>query len=73
MTDTNAVELPSLPARLVAVLFSPGRLMEQLAETPRWATALVVSALLIGLSMALIPADLFMEVQRQAAMERVAL
>ena len=70
MTDTNAVELPSLPARLVAVLFSPGRLMEQLAETPRWAAALVVSALLIGLSMALIPADLFMEVQRQAAMER---
>ncbi len=70
MTETSEVTLPSLPARLVAVLFSPGRLMEQLAETPRWVGALLVSAFLIGLSMALIPTDLFMEVQRQAAMER---
>lgn len=70
MTDASEVALPGLPARLVAVLFSPGRLMEQLAETPRWVGALLVSAILIGVSMALIPADLFMEVQRQAAMER---
>lgn len=63
-------KLPSLPARLVAVFFSPGRLNEQLAENPRWAGALLVSAVLIGLSMALLPAELFLEVQRQAAMER---
>lgn len=62
--------LPGLPARLVAVFVSPGRLMEQLAEEPRWLGALVVSALLIGLSVTLIPAEVFLEVQRQAALER---
>jgi hypothetical protein len=62
--------LPPLPARLVAVFFSPGRLVAQLAENPKWAGALLVSALVVGVSMALIPAELFVEAQRQAAMER---
>jgi hypothetical protein len=62
--------LPPLPARLLAVFFSPGRLTEQLAANPRWLGALLISAALVGISMALIPADLFFEVQRQAAMER---
>ena len=68
--EREASSLPSLPARLVAVFVSPGRLMEQLAEEPRWLGALVVSALLIGLSVTLIPAEVFLEVQRQAALER---
>ncbi len=62
--------LPSLPARLLAVLFSPGRLMAQLAERPKWAGAMLVAAALIGLSMGLIPAEVLMEVQREAALER---
>lgn len=62
--------LPSLPARLVSVFFSPGRLMARLAEHPRWVGALLASALVVGVSMALIPTELFVEAQRQAAIER---
>lgn len=62
--------LPALPARLVAVFFSPGKVMEQLAEQPKWWGALLVAALIVGLSMALIPADLFLEINRQQALER---
>lgn len=71
--ETRQVEertLPSLPARLLAVFFSPGRLMAQLAENPKWAGALLVSAVVVGVSMALIPTELFLEAQRQAAIER---
>lgn len=64
------VTLPPLPARLVAVFFSPGRLMAQLAERPKWAGAILVSAVVVGMSMTLIPTELFLEAQRQAAMER---
>jgi hypothetical protein len=62
--------LPPLPARLVSVFLSPGRLMAQLAERPRWVGALLVSAVVVGLSMTLIPTELFLEAQRQAAMQR---
>jgi hypothetical protein len=65
-------ELPGLPSRLVAVFFSPGRLVEQLARDPKWLGALLVTAIIAGVSMALVPADLFMEANRQAAMERGA-
>lgn len=63
-------DLPALPRRLLQVFINPGRLCEQLAEKPRWAGALVVSAVLIGSSMLLIPVEVFMEAQRAAAMER---
>lgn len=62
--------LPSLPARLLAVFVSPGKLMKQLAEEPKWIGALVVSAVIVGLSVALIPAEVFLETQRRAALER---
>lgn len=64
------VSLPALPIRLMNVLFSPGRLMEQLAERPAWAGAMLVSAILVGAGIALIPAELIMEANRQAAIER---
>ena len=70
--EREAAELPPLPSRLIAVFFSPGRLMEQLADTPRWAASLLVVVALITLSVALIPADIFMELNRQAALERGA-
>lgn len=69
-TEPLAPTLPSLPTRLLWVFVSPGNLAARLAETPRWVGALLVSAALIGLSMALIPIDVFMEAQRQAALER---
>ena len=64
--------LPGLPARLASVFFSPGTLMDQLVREPRWIGALLVSALVVGLSVALIPVEVFMEVNREAAMERGA-
>ncbi len=61
--------LPSLPARLVAVFFSPGKLMEQLAAEPRWVGVLLVGAIAAGLSAALIPIDLIVEANRQQMLE----
>lgn len=63
-------DLPALPMRLLWVFVSPGRLNERLAENPKWLGALVVATVLVGLSMALIPPELFMEAQRQAMLER---
>lgn len=64
--------LPPLPRRLLQVFVSPGVLADRLAVTPRWLSALVVSAVLVGLSTALIPVDVFLDAQRAAAIERGA-
>ncbi len=68
-TGSEAV-FPSLPTRLMWVFVSPGRLMGRLAENPVWAGALLVSTVLVVLSVALIPVEVFMEVNREAAIER---
>ena len=70
--EESSSRLPSLPSRLVSVFFSPGKLMEHLVEQPRWFGALLAGGLLIGLSVSLIPVEVFMEANRQAAMERGA-
>jgi hypothetical protein len=57
--------IPSLPARLVQVFFSPGQLFEALKEKPAWAGPIIVSALFVGLSTLLIPADIMVEATRQ--------
>lgn len=62
--------LPPLHVRLFWVFFSPGKLMERLAATPRWLAAVLVSSALVGLAVGLTPPELMMEVQRQAAIER---
>lgn len=64
--------LPSLPVRLVWVLASPGKLMDALAETPRWLGPMLVSVMLVSASVALIPPEIMLESQRVAAMERGA-
>jgi len=69
-SGTGQAPLPALPARLAAVFFSPGRLMRQLTDNPAWLGALLVSAAVVGLSMLLIPSELFIEAQREAALER---
>lgn len=68
--EADATDLPPLPLRLVQVFMSPGKLNKRLAENPRWFGALAVSTVLVVLSTALIPADIFADAQRQAAMER---
>ena len=72
VAEEDESSLPALPARLVAVFFSPGRLMDELVLDPRWIGALLAGAALVGLSVALIPVDVFMEMNRQAALERGA-
>ncbi|MEM7417808.1 MAG: YIP1 family protein [Gemmatimonadota bacterium] len=62
-------EMPSLPVRLVWAFFSPGRLMDRLAEKPLWGAALLTSAVIVALSVALIPIDIFLETQRQAMID----
>ena len=64
------VALPSLPMRLAQVFYSPGHLMEALAERPRWVGPLLLSSLLVALSVALVPTEILIEAQRQAALER---
>lgn len=70
--DSDDVAFPSLPARLLQVFYSPGRLMEALAERPKWLAPMLISAVLVGLSVALVPTELFIETQRRAALERGA-
>lgn len=65
-------DFPSLPKRLLYVFVSPGKLTEHLAENPKWVGAMAATALLIGFSMTLIPVEIFLEMQRQAALERGA-
>lgn len=65
-------DLPPLPLRLLQVFVSPGVLAERLAVTPKWLTALLVSAVVVGLATLLIPVDVFLEAQRAAAIERGA-
>ena len=69
-SDAAQGPLPGLPARLLEVFLDPGRLMERLASEPRWADALVVGAAVVTLSVALIPVDIFIEMNRQAMLER---
>lgn len=59
-----------LPRRLLDVFFSPSKLGRELARDPRWIGALLVMLGLIALSSALLPAEMFAEVQRRAALQR---
>ena len=67
--EAEQSDVPSLPSRLFNVFLSPGKVMETVAKNPVWAGALLVGALLVALQTALIPFDMIMETQRQAALE----
>ena len=68
--ELDDVDLPALPKRLLMAFVSPGKLGEHLAEHPRWVAALLVSTALVVLSVTLIPAELVLEAQRTAILER---
>jgi len=59
----------SLPARLGKVLFSPGELFRALAAQPLLAGALILGAVLLGLSNLAIPAEVFEEGLRTQSLE----
>jgi len=54
----------------VDVVFSPARLFEALRERPVWAAALVLGAVVVALQTAFIPMDVWVELQREAALQR---
>lgn len=61
---------PPLHRRLLDTFFSPGKMAEDVARDPKWIGALLVSVALIALSSALIPPELFAEIQRRTLLER---
>jgi len=52
-------DFPSLPSRLLGMFTSPGAVFEKLAQRPVWIGAILVAAVLVGLSTILAPAELF--------------
>ena len=58
-----------LYTRLFDTVFSPGKMAANVAEYPKWGAALLVAGLLVALQTALIPMDVLMATQRQAALE----
>ena len=68
METENTSPIPSLPARLLKVFFSPGELFTALRENPAWFGALAVGSFLVFLSMFLVPADLWTQMFRDEAL-----
>jgi hypothetical protein len=68
VVDLETKGTPGLPRRLLDTFFSPSRMGRTVAEDPRWIGALLVALALIALSSALLPAELFVQVQRRAAL-----
>ena len=70
VTDLRPSVTPSLPRRLLDTFVSPSRMGRAVAHDPKWIGALLVALALIALSSALLPTELFVEVQRRAALAR---
>ena len=66
MSDSPSPSLPSLPARIVAVFVSPGRLFEQLRDKPVWGATMLLLVILNVIMMLLLPAELFEEQIRRS-------
>jgi hypothetical protein len=60
---------PSLPRRLLDAVVSPGKMATAVAADPRWLGAMLVCAALLALSIALLPWELFAEMQRRAMLQ----
>jgi hypothetical protein len=61
--------LRPLPVRFVQVFFSPGELFSALREKPVWFGAMAVVAVLVGVGMALIPTEMWVEFSRNQMLE----
>lgn len=61
--------IPALPRRVLDTFFSPGKLAEALAQKPLWAGALLLGMVLGGLQFVLIPAEVWDQLMRDAALE----
>ena len=70
VADLPASATRSLPRRLYDTFVNPSRMGRAVADNPKWIGALLVVLALIALSSALLPAEMFVEVQRRAALAR---
>jgi hypothetical protein len=70
MTDASISPIPSLPRRLIDAVVSPGRMATAVAANPRWLGAMLGCAVLLALSIAVLPWELFEEMQRRMMLER---
>jgi len=61
--------LRSLPARLLDAVIAPGRMARTVADNPKWIGALLVCAVLLALSIALLPAGLMEDMQRRVMIQ----
>jgi hypothetical protein len=61
--------LPPLPTRLLQAIVSPGKMNAAVAENPKWIGAMLVCAALLALSIALLPYELFEEMQRRMTIQ----
>lgn len=68
--ETAAAVLRPLPVRLAQVFFSPGELFTALRVKPVWFGAMAVTAVLVGVGMSLIPAEMWVEFSRNQMMSR---
>lgn len=63
--DDSQAGWPSLPVRYLNAILSPGSLFEGMPASPPWAGAYFLTALLVAVGTALVPADLMMEMIRE--------
>lgn len=61
--------LRSLPARLIDAIISPGRMARTVADNPKWVGAMLVCAVLLSLSVALLPYELMQDMQRRVMIQ----
>ena len=62
--------MSALPKRLAMTLFSPGAVMDELREDPKWLGALLLGGLVVVVSTLLVPADVTMEMMRRQFLEQ---
>jgi hypothetical protein len=68
-TPPGKAPLRPLPLRLMDAIVSPGRMARTVADNPKWLGAMLVSAVLLALSVGLLPYELVEEMQRRAAIQ----
>lgn len=69
-THEATAPTPGLPRRLVDTFVSPSRMGAAVAADPKWVGAMLVGACVLALSIALLPYELFEEMQRRVMIER---
>ncbi len=70
MSEPEPFPLSPLPSRLLQLFFSPGALFQGLRERPVWGLVLLLGAVMVAVSVALIPVDLWIQMMREQAVDR---